>query len=59
MRYSSFLTADQKVQNVHASLCIRTIQFRIPTLRTADRDELFVLHVKQLGEVSARGLKLV
>ena len=58
-RRPSRLIPNQEVQHIPAVGALGLIQLGIAAVGTADGDELLVLHVEELGEVAAGGLKLV
>ncbi|GEM_PF-5378692 len=53
------LSADKEVEHIHPAVCRGRIQLRVPTIRADYGDKPLVLHIEELGEVSARGLKLI
>lgn len=51
--------SDQEIQHVPASGRLGFIQLRIAAVTAGNCDKLLILHVKQLGKVPARRLKLI
>jgi hypothetical protein len=49
----------EKIQDIPSGAGFGAIQFGIPAIRTRYRNEPFVLYVKNLGKITAGGLKLV
>lgn len=50
---------NEKIQNIPTRGGLGLIELGITTLSTANGDELFILHVKNFGEISTCGLKLI
>lgn len=51
--------AQQEVQDVPAGGGIRPVELGVAAALAADGDKLLVLHIKDLGKITAGGLKLI